>query len=95
MTGPAKKRTREDYERGLPDHHDPTAGVAGAAPAQSALTLRLILALFGLVVCLAGGLGWLATDLPVWPAVLLLVFAAVAAVDIVVIVRRKARGEPG
>lgn len=95
MTGPAEKRTREDYERGLPDHHDPTAGFAGAPPAQSALTLRLILALFGLVVCLAGGLGWLATDLPVWPAVLLLVFAAVAAVDIVVIVRRKARGEPG
>lgn len=95
MTGPAEKRTREEYEQGLPDHHDPTAGFAGAAPAQSALTLRLILAIFGLVVCLAGGLGWLATDLPVWPAVLLLVFAVVAAVDIVVIVRRKARGEPG
>ncbi|SDF32715.1 hypothetical protein SAMN05660485_03107 [Blastococcus fimeti] len=29
------------------------------------------------------------------PSVVLLVFAAVAAVDIVVIVRRKARGEPG
>ncbi|WP_097194031.1 DUF6343 family protein [Blastococcus aggregatus] len=95
MTGPAKKRTREEYEQGLPDHHDPTAGFAGAPAAQSALTLRLILALFGLVVCLAGGLGWLATDLPAWPAVLLLIFAVVAVVDIVVIVRRKARGEPG
>jgi hypothetical protein len=95
MTGPAEKRSREEYEQGLPDHHDPTAGFAGAPPARSALTLRLILALFGLVVCLVGGLGWLATDLPVWPAVLLLVFAVVAAVDIVVIVRRKARGEPG
>ena len=49
----------------------------------------------GLVVCLAGGLGWLATDLPVWPAIVLLFFAAVAVVDIVVIIRRKARGEPG
>jgi hypothetical protein len=95
MSEPREPRSREDYARGLPDYHDPTAGFAGAPPAQSALTLRLILAIFGLVVCLAGGLGWLATDLPVWPAVLLLVFAAVAAVDIVVILRRKARGEPG
>ena len=95
MSERREPRSREDYARGLPDHHDPTAGFAGAPPAQSALTLRLILAVFGLVVCLAGGLGWLATDLPVWPAVLLLAFAAVAAVDIVVIVRRKARGEPG
>jgi hypothetical protein len=54
-----------------------------------------VLAIFGLVVCLAGGLGWLATDLPAWPAVVLLVLGAVALVDIVVIVRRKARGEPG
>ena len=95
MSEPHGHRSRKDYEQGLPDYHDPTAGFAGAPPARSALTLRLILALFGLVVCLAGGLGWLATDLPVWPAVLLLAFAAVAAVDIVVIVRRKARGEPG
>jgi len=95
MTEPGKPRSREDYARGLPDHHYPTAGFAGAPPAQSALTLRLILALFGLVVCLAGGIGWLATDLPAWPGVALLVFAVVAAVDIVVILRRKARGEPG
>lgn len=95
MSRPRKPRTREDYARGLPDHHDPTAGFAGAAPARSALTLRLILALFGLVVCAAGGIGWLATDLPAWPAFVLLFFALVAAVDVVVIVRRKARGEPG
>lgn len=95
MSQPRKPRTRKDYSQGLPDHHDPTAGFAGAPPAQSALTLRLILALFGLVVCLAGGLGWLASDLPVWPAVVLFFFAAVAVVDLVVIVSRKARGEPG
>ncbi|MGY1633786.1 DUF6343 family protein [Geodermatophilus sp. SYSU D01186] len=88
-------RSRTDYARGLPDHHDPTAGIGGAAPAQSALTLRLVLAAFGLVVCLAGGLVWLAIDLPVWPAVVLFVLAAVAAVDLVVVVRRKRRGEPG
>ena len=44
---------------------------------------------------MAGGIGWLATDLPVWPSLVLLFFAVVAAVDILVIVRRKARGEPG
>jgi membrane protein implicated in regulation of membrane protease activity len=95
MEEPRKKRTREDYERGLPDHHDPTAGFGGAAPAQSALTLRLVLAVFGFVVCVGGGILWLAADLPVWAAVVLFVFAAVALVDIVVIIRRKARGEPG
>jgi hypothetical protein len=95
MSKPRRSRSRADYERGLPDHHDPTAGFAGAAPARSALTLRLVLAVFGLVVCIAGGLGWLATDLPVWPGVVLLVLGVVALVDIVVILRRKARGEPG
>jgi Family of unknown function (DUF6343) len=92
---PEPRRTREDYARGLPDHHDPTAGIGGAPPAQSALTLRLILAVFGLVVCLAGGVVVLMTPLPTWFGVALLVLAAVAAVDLVVILRRKARGEPG
>jgi hypothetical protein len=96
MSEPSRPRSRADYERGLPDHHDPTAGFGGAPPAQSALTLRLVLALFGIVVCLAGGLGWLAVDeLPTWPAVVLFVLGAVAVVDVVVILRRKARGEPG
>ena len=96
MTDPRRPRSREDYERGLPDHHDPTAGFAGAPPARSALTLRLILAIFGLVVFVAGGFLLLAVDaVPVWLPVVLFVFAGIAAVDIVVIVRRKARGEPG
>jgi membrane protein implicated in regulation of membrane protease activity len=95
MSEPREPRPRADYERGLPGHHDPTAGFAGAAPARSALTLRLILAVFGLVVCMAGGIVFLAAGLPVWTAVALFVLAAVAALDLVVIVRRKARGEPG
>jgi len=41
------------YRSGLPGHHDPTAGIGGAAPAQSALTLRLALAVFGLFSCAA------------------------------------------
>jgi hypothetical protein len=96
MSEPRRRRSRADYERGLPDHHDPTAGFAGAPPARSALTLRLVLAVFGLVVSVGGGLLWLAVEeLQAWPAVVLFVLGAVAAVDIVVIVRRKARGEPG
>lgn len=96
MSEPRRRRSRADYERGLPDHHDPTAGFGGAPPARSALTLRLVLAVFGLVVSVGGGLLWLAVEkLPAWPAVVLFVLGAVAAMDIVVILRRKARGEPG
>jgi membrane protein implicated in regulation of membrane protease activity len=95
MNEPRRRRSREDYERGLPDHHDPTAGLGGAPPAQSALTLRLVLAVFGLVVCVAGGIGFLAAGLPVWAAVVLFVLGAVALVDLAVVARRKARGEPG
>ncbi len=96
MSDPHRPRSRDDYARGLPDHHDPTAGIGGAPPAQSALTLRLVLAAFGLVFCLVAGLLWLSGDaLPVWPAVVLFLLAAVAAVDLVVVARRKARGEPG
>ena len=95
MSERPEKRTRADYERGLPDHHDPTAGIGGAAPARSALTLRAVLAVFGLVVCTVGG--WLLWRSPA-PAVLavaLWFLALVALVDIVVVARRKARGEPG
>jgi membrane protein implicated in regulation of membrane protease activity len=95
MSEPNRRRSREDYERGLPGYHDPTAGFGGAAPAQSALTLRLILAVFGLVVCVAGGIAVLAVDAPLWAAIVLFVLAAVALVDLVVVIRRKARGEPG
>ncbi|WP_448625107.1 DUF6343 family protein [Geodermatophilus sp. URMC 64] len=95
MEEPREKRSREDYERGLPDYHDPTAGFGGAPPAQSALTLRLVLAVFGLLVCVAGGVVLLVAGVPVWVAVVFFVLAAVALVDLVVVVRRKARGEPG
>lgn len=95
MSEPRRPRSREDYERGLPDYHDPTAGFGGAPPAQSALTLRLVLAIFGVIVCVAGGFVVLAAGLPVWTGVVLFVLAAVALVDIGVIVRRKSRGEPG
>jgi hypothetical protein len=37
----------------------------------------------------------LVAGVPVWIAVVLFVLAAVALVDLVVVTRRKARGEPG
>jgi hypothetical protein len=93
-TGPRRRRKRADYERGLPDHHDPTAGFGGAPPARSALTLRAWLAGFGVVVCLVGA--GLAIYLGViWFAWLMGAVAVVAAVDLGWVLRRKARGEPG
>jgi Flp pilus assembly protein TadB len=90
-----QSRGRPDYSAGLPDHHDPTAGIGGAAPAHSALTLRLVLAAFGLVVCVVGGVVVQAAGAPLWFAVVLFLLAAVALVDLVVVARRKLRGEPG
>jgi hypothetical protein len=77
-----------------PGYHDPTAGMAGLAPARSALTLRLVLASFGLVMCLAG---CVAAALLGLTAVSVVLGAAglIAAVDIAVVARRKRRGEPG
>lgn len=54
-----------------------------------------MLAVFGLVVCVAGGIGVLVADMPAGGAVALFGRAATAPADIVVIARRKARGEPG
>jgi hypothetical protein len=79
---------------GRPDYHDPTAGFGGAPPAQSALTLRLVLAIFGLVLCTAGAVGTGLLGGTGW-CVFFAVLAAIATVDIGVIVHRKRRGEPG
>lgn len=83
-----KTHAREDY-------HDPTAGIGGAPPALSALTLRLVLAVFGLLGCTAGAIVFLVVvSQPVISAVWAF-FAAVALADIAVVTRRKLRGEPG
>jgi hypothetical protein len=87
-------RSREDYQRGLPDYHDPTGGFGGAPPARSALTLRAWLAGFGMLVCAAGAVVAFIVGV-VWFAVLLIVLAVVAAVDLAWVLHRKARGEPG
>ena len=91
---PRRKRTRAEYERGLYDYHDPTAGVGGSTPALSALTLRMWLASFGLLFCAITG--WLALRVGLaWLGVLLVVLAVVAAVDLAWVAHRKRRGEPG
>ena len=83
-----------DYRRGLDDYHDPTAGIGGAPPARSALTLRLVLAAFGLVFCGVTAVVAIRADLVV-VAIILGILALVAFIDLVVVARRKARGEPG
>ncbi|WP_298324016.1 DUF6343 family protein [Haloactinopolyspora sp.] len=83
-----------EHRAGRTDHHDPTAGIGGASPARSALTLRLLLALFGLLVCGIAAVWLAAADAPVVLVVVLALLAVIALIDIVVVVRRKARGEP-
>jgi hypothetical protein len=92
--GNAAYRERTLGGPGGPGYHDPTAGIGGAAPARSALTLRLVLAGFGLVVCTAGAVLLAFAGVPSPWVVTFAVLALVAAVDVVVIARRKRRGEP-
>ena len=91
---PEEGRRRKEYERGLEDYHDPTAGVGGASPARSALTLRAVLAAFGLVFC--AGAAWISFAAG-WSLVgwVLALVAVIAAVDLAVVLNRKRRGEPG
>ena len=78
-----------------PGHHDPTYRLGGAAPARSALTLRLVLATFGLVVCGVGALLLWRAGAGTAYAVIAGLLALVALVDAGVILHRKRRGEPG
>ena len=78
-----------------PDYHDPTAGIGGAPPAQSALTLRLLLALFGLAACAALTIVCVELGAPVVLSAIVAFLALAAAVDVAVILRRKFAGEPG
>jgi hypothetical protein len=71
---------------------DPFAGVAGAAPARSAVTLRVVLAAIGLVAFVAITLVGVVVAAPLWLIVLSVVIALTALLDLIVLVRRKARG---
>jgi membrane protein implicated in regulation of membrane protease activity len=87
--------TSQDPDGGRPGHHDPTSGIGGAAPARSALTLRLVLATVGLVAAVVGAVGVILLDGPDTWLWVLVGLAAVSVVDLYVVARRKARGEPG
>ena len=69
--------------------------LAGAPPARSALTLRLVLASFGLVVCGLASAAFVVVVYQAFFAAICAFFAAVALADIIVVARRKLRGEPG
>jgi hypothetical protein len=78
-----------------PGHHDPTAEMAGAPPALSPLSLRWKLAAFGLLCGIAGAV-FFSTAVVLPPvAIVFVVIALTAVVDIAVIAHRKQRGEPG
>jgi hypothetical protein len=72
-----------------PDYHDPTAGIGGAPPAVSALTLRAWLAALTLAGCTAGIAATADLSGPTVIVVLLAVVGLTALVDLVVIVRRR------
>jgi hypothetical protein len=57
--------------------------------------LRLWLAVFGLVICTAFAIWVYWINVPIGFLAVLLALAAVAVIDIAVILRRKRRGEPG
>lgn len=87
-------RTRAEYERGLPDYHDPTGGFGGAAPAYSALTLRIVLASIAVALSIAGAVMFAYFD-EYWGTVLLGIVALGSAIDLGWVIHRKRRGEPG
>ncbi|MFC5998186.1 DUF6343 family protein [Quadrisphaera sp. GCM10027208] len=95
MTGQDGTSDQSDPRRGRPDYHDPTSGIGGAPPARSALTLRLWLAGFGLVLCIVLAVLAAQAEVSTVLVVLLALGALVAAVDLVVVIRRKRSGEPG
>jgi hypothetical protein len=90
-------RTRRERVPPKPrlDVHDPTAGIGGAAPAASALTLRLWLAGAAIAGCVAGIILTIVVSGPVALIVVLAVVALTAIADVVVVASRKRRGEAG
>ena len=76
-----------DRQRGRPRRR-PSGGIGGAPAAQSALTLRLLLASFGFVACVACAVLFAVLGEPAG-AVVLGLLALVAVVDITVVQRRR------
>lgn len=87
--------SHEPTKHDRPGYHDPLAEIGGAAPAQSALTLRLFLAVVGLLFSTFGVVAFFFIKAPIWVALLFAVVGLTAMVDIIVVARRKLRGERG
>jgi hypothetical protein len=64
-------------------------------PARSALTLRLVLAAFGLITCGTAAIAFAALKLPPFLIGLAVLFAVIAIVDLAIIITRKHHGTPG
>jgi hypothetical protein len=92
---PKRSIPEERYRRGLPGYHDPTAGIGGAVPGRSALTLRLWLAVFGVIACTAVAIWLYLIDVPFGFVAVPVLLAAAGILDMAIILRRKRRGEPG
>lgn len=90
-----RAQSERDFSQGLPDHHNPLGGIGGAPAALSALTLRLVLAAVGCALSVVGAVVAYWVGAPAGIIVAFIVVAALAAVNIVVVARRKRRGEPG
>lgn len=89
-----RKRDREEYERGLPDYHDPTAGIGGAAPTLSALTLRAVIA--AIMVLVTGvAAGYTFSQGYPWFGAVFTVLGVLSLADLGWVLYRKHRGEPG
>ncbi|WP_216215779.1 hypothetical protein [Amycolatopsis aidingensis] len=88
------RRGRAEYERGLPDYHDPTRGFGGAAPTYSALTLRIVLAAIAVALSVGAAIVFAVMGV-LWGVVVLGVLAIGSAVDLAWVIHRKRRGEPG
>lgn len=84
--------TDQDYRTTVP-YEDNGLGFGAVAPPRSALTLRLALAIFGLMFCTGAAIGAAIAGIPS-ATVVLAVLALIAIADIGVILRRKRRGEP-
>lgn len=83
-----------DYTRGLYDYHDPTGGFAGYPPARSALTLRLLLAAFGVLLFAGATIAAVLAELT-GLAIAFGALAVLATINLAWVVHRKRRGEPG
>lgn len=93
-TDDSREPEHVDYTQGLYDYHDPSGGFAGYPPARSALTLRLWLAGFGIVLFAGAAIFSVMADLT-WSAVLFGVLTVLAGVNFAWVTHRKRRGEPG